>query len=607
MPLYYSDLTGQRPTAAEVDAILARFDRRPTFLMLAQINALLSFREKEEEPATRVQGMLFKELADTELFRLAQKKFGRTKMFERPLFHRQQLLALMRRLLVIAPDGGELNPNSPTAKEARHALGRAAAMMNDLTSTDEQAAKLSTEGATGDSERIHDELFAQLLPSFELTNPPDAPRAFVRNDEYFKIFERNVDVYPFSGGRTLFDVFGKLTALDLRRYLMLLYCIYAYYETEANDLDSFINDPSKLNVSKDTTFSKLDVSREEVDAIFALTAADMEELSEGAREAAASSTLRQFYGFAEFRRRPMVYTTDEKRLATVIDMGFLVEKVSTGVYHTILSSLEGGGKELEHDRLNFLRRYWGDVFETYVNDRLNDAAPRLRGALYLSPLYELPKHKKDRQAFDAAIDYGRAVVLMEHKGKYLRMEAKYAEDRDALVEDLNKRFGHGVRQLAENIETVFDEDVSQRGQFTERGSHGEAVRRFAPDDSKRIKAVYPVIIVQDFSLRLGFANRWLRNLFDAEIGKRKVDQGLVRPLSLLTVEDLEKILPYLDALPLDEILDEYTQQHEPLYSFEHIFNALRARKGIQRREDKYFLTKLADLHEEIKAMFVNLD
>jgi len=606
-PILYSDLTGSRPTQDEVDALLSRFKRRPTFFMLAMLNALLSFYEKDIDQMNYMQGFLLTNLIDDELFERTKRRYGPHRMEERPLFHRQQLLTMMRRVLAVASNNGGLDPNPNDAKDVRYMLGRVATMVSDLLSPDEQSEKLKARTGDGDRERIHDELFAQLLPSFELTNPPDAPYSVIRNSEYFKIFERGAGDFTFADGQGLAERFRSLAGLELRRYLMLVYCIYGYYEVESKSRDNLINDPSRFNISKDTTFAKMDVTQAEIDALFRLTASDIDELAEASRNAIAPSTLLPYYGFAEFRRSPLVYTNKTKRIATVIDMGFLIEKISTGVYHTILRSLEGEDKAQQQDRKKFLRRYWGDVFEIYVNDRLGGALPSRRCEFYRSPVYDQPKLKKGEETFDAVIDYGDALVVMEHKGKYLKLEAKYSEQREVLIADLDGRFGYGVRQLADNIEVVFNSAEEKRGEFSERDREGKVTKSFTREDAKRVRMIYPVIVAQDFSLRIGFANRWLRNLFESEIRKRDVDQQLIRPLSLLTVEDLEKILPYMNDLSFIDILEEYTKEHEPLYSFEYIFRELCAQKGIPRRRDKWFEKRLEELHEDIKSMFVVMD
>lgn len=607
-PILYSDLTGNRPTVKEADAILTIFKRKPTFRMLAMINALISFRQREADKANYVQGFLFSNLIDDELFERAKQRFGRYRMEERPLFHRQQVLTMMRRILLVASDNGDLDPNPPDAKKARYELGKVATMMSDLIFPEEQGEKLEKREGEDDRERIHDELFAQLLPSSELTNPPDAPRSFVRNDDYFKIIERDAADFTFADGLSLADRFRSLTGLELRRYLLLIYCIYAYYQVEAESLDRFINDPSRLNIGKETTFAKMNVTQDEIDSLLQLTAAGVEDYSVAAKAAAmAKTSLRPYHGFAEFRRHPLAYTDETKRFATVIDMGFLIEKISTGVYHTILASLEGGDEAQQQDRKNFLQRYWGDVFEHYVNDRLIEALPPSRGQLYGSPMYDRPKSKKDKQAFDALIDYGDALVVMEHKGKCLKLEAKYSERRDVLIADLDERFGKGVRQLADNIEVMFNTDEAKLGEFSERDAEGQAIKSFTINDAKRVRMIFPVIVVQDFSLHIGFANRWLRNLFDSEIRTRSIDLKLIRPLSLLTIEDVENILPYLDVLSFVEILEEYTKEHEPLYTFDYIFSELRVHRGIARRRDRRFEKRLGELHEELKSMFVSID
>jgi len=318
------------------------------------------------------------------------------------------------------------------------------------------------------------------------------------------------------------------------------------------------------------------------------------------------------YDFTPFRRHPLVYNSDGKQVVTCIDPAFLAEKISTGAYHTILRSLEVEEsvrtKADESDRKRFLRRYWGEVFQIYVNDRLRDVFPLEAGQFYTSPKWDSPKAKSNEEAFDGVLALGDSLVVMEDKGKYLEFSAKYSGRREALLKDLHERFGVGVQQLANSLEIVFNNDPSQdRHTFSERDKAKQSLLRFNLEDAKRVKKVYPVLIVQDFSLETGFANRELRKLFEHEIKSRRVDQELVRPLSLLTVEDLETVIPYLSKIPLTDILEEYIKPHEPLYTFEHILNAYIQRKRISRRGNDWIEQRFEELRLSITDWFTVID
>jgi len=102
LPIYYSDLTDHVPSEDEVDAMVSSFAKRPTFFMLAMLNTLLSFYEHDREEFTYVQGFLFKNLADDELFERAKQRFPHEQMGLRPMFHRQQMLILIKKVLLLA-------------------------------------------------------------------------------------------------------------------------------------------------------------------------------------------------------------------------------------------------------------------------------------------------------------------------------------------------------------------------------------------------------------------------------------------------------------------------------------------------------------------------
>lgn len=349
----------------------------------------------------------------------------------------------------------------------------------------------------------------------------------------------------------------------------------------------------------------MNVSSEQLAAVFKLVASDITDLQERVRIEAENRALLACHGFREFRERPLVYTSEARSIATVLDMGFLIEKMSSGVFHTIAEVLRGNDRPEEiRDRNRFIRRYWGEVFEIYVSERFAEVFKWSRTHFHPSPTYDSPRRKRGEQSFDGLINYGGAVIAMEYKGKFLKLEAKYGEDSKVLIEDLNERFGKGVRQLAENMEFAFNQNQDLRASCSVKDTNGSSILSLSNDDINGFSSIYPVMIVQESALRIGFANRWLRKLFSDEIAQRSVDLSRIRPLSLISIEDLEAINPYLHDISLVAILDEYAKVEDPLVSFKHVFNELkRTRRHIPTRADKWLDQKVQELHDEIKPMF----
>lgn len=136
--------------------------------MLCMLNTLLSFYAHDVKKATEVQEILCKSFIEQDLIRRLEQRFGPESMLERPVFHRQQLLALLKQVLIDSSDDGERDPNPNKNISERHELGRACLLMNNLLFTKDQEERLVKGDGVDENERIHGELFAQWLPTSEL-------------------------------------------------------------------------------------------------------------------------------------------------------------------------------------------------------------------------------------------------------------------------------------------------------------------------------------------------------------------------------------------------------------------------------------------------------
>lgn len=624
LPISFSEITDRVPSEDEIDALVSEFEKEPTVLMLAMLNTFLSFYEHEPSEFSYIQGFLFSNLLDDDLFERVKERFPHEQRDSRPLFHRQQLLTLIKKTLLLARNDRGYNPNDAKTKEGKYELGRVALMTTNLFDSSEQGARLTMQSeAEEEKRRMRDEFCTQMLPIFELSNPPDVLSALVRNREYFRIFQDTLPngKFCFSSGDGIAERFFKLTGLKLNDYLLLIFALYANYENAARQdgaIKRLIDDPGNFNIGINVLFSQMRFTNEERLAFFKLTAIDVDGLIEACRTSCSRLSLKQEYDFTAFRTYPLVYTRAEKDIATCLDSSFLAEKISTGVYHTIKMPLEEAARGTEPHADESARRaaakahveflgHWGGAFEIYVNDRLSEThSPGLKG-FYRCPYYDEPPSGSDTEVFDAVLDYGEDLIVFEHKGKYLDLGAKYSGNRELFLADLksNKRLGKGMYQIADNLGFVFNNRPGEtRLFFHERDDAGLPTKRFGLKDIKHIKRIYPVIVHQDFSLRLKCVNLIMNECFQQEIKRRNVDEAMVRPLTLLTVEDLETLMPYLSDVRLPDILKAYSKLDDPLMTFTKFLHWFLRQRSMKVHQNEWILAKSDEVWNELNAMFV---
>ncbi len=609
-PILYSDLTGKLPEEAELTEIIHSFNKTQTFFMLCAVNTLVSFFAHEFEDSIAVERFLQGNFIEPDLIQAIDKKLAGQSVLQHPLFHRQMLLALQRRVLLEAADEGGRDPNPETNREDRQLLGKACLMMNNFLFPREQEERLKNSGAAGEDERIYGELFAQWLATAEVLNPPNPVHSVVRHLEYAKVFDERYAAYAFGEGRTLAQRFQELTGIELKKFFIFLFNFDLYFRSHTRD--ELIGNMALFNVDIKTVFGKMKITEAEVHSFFKLLTNDVAGLMASFMDDPdAERPVQPQFDVRPFRMSPLVYRNDERTIVTCADPAFLQEKISSGAYHAILRALdvdvEVRNERDEADRKRFLKQYWGEVFEIYVNTRLRELYPLEANRFYASPKWDSPRAVRNNEAFDGFLDYGNAVIAMEYKGKYLSLTAKYSGNRELLLADLNERFGKATRQLAQRSETAFNRDPNLRHGFSQRDENNQSVLSYTVAFSRQVRRVYPIVIVQDPALRIGFANREMQKLFDAEIKPKEVDQDLIKPLTLLTIEDLEYLIPYLGEVTFPEILDEYLKPHEPLISFRYIMNQYLDRQGIAHRQNEWTMQRFDELRESLKELFVVFD
>ena len=134
---------------------------------------------------------------------------------------------------------------------------------------------------------------------------------------------------------------------------------------------------------------------------------------------------------------------------------------------------------------------------------MREAFPRLSQRFYASTFFDRPgAKKKEEEAFDGALDYGDALVVLEYKGGYLSLDAKQGGSAEKLLAGIARKIGEGkgIRQLARGIERLFHPEADARDTFSGLDeARGRRVSQFRSEDVSRVRKVYPELEVPALS------------------------------------------------------------------------------------------------------------
>jgi hypothetical protein len=206
------------------------------------------------------------------------------------------------------------------------------------------------------------------------------------------------------------------------------------------------------------------------------------------------------------------------------DLSFILDKSHTGVHWTI------------HDLLSYKDRQklfqaWGVLFEEYVHWLLDGMETELL-------LKYVPRPKwidTGDESFDGVLLQGGVFAPMECKGGFLAREARYSGSSTILLDEIKKKLVPGCEQLADKIGALFAENPTLR-------------RKLCDLAVDHVRAVVPILVLQDHILRVPFLNWHLNNYFQAKLQTHNVRSDiLVRPLTVINIHDLESVVHSIEG------------------------------------------------------------
>lgn len=526
----YSELFDREPTMKDLIDLLSGIPVRHAVYTISSLNLRLRVAMLDSsQNFGLVQERIVATHLDDECLKLLQQRFPNSRFNDRPVVLPEGLLSVLK--VVISVGDPEPFPKVEEDERVRHAIGRACLMVNSQLVSPEQAEALHA--GTRDDQRI--ELMVQWLSSFELANPPRADHLIPRLEVMYRTLLRAPEVkarmMKCAKGFDFESAFEFNLGISLEHWLFVVFSFYAYFSNVGSALEP---DTNFLVLNPSIFRGESGITQEQLDKVLASISASPDAIR--ARMALIGDTDAR-YDFVEFRSTPLIQIEDTKLLP--IDLAFVLEKCHTGVQWAL------------HDALPIQKRQalfnaWGSLFEEYVHWLLSGLKTNLPIVYFPSPKWK----RTGVESFDGVLLKGAVMVPAEYKGGFIARNARYSGDSAGFLADLDKKITVGCRQLAEKIGLAFAEDDRRRQKLVDLDCGG-------------VRALVPMLVVQDQILRVPLANWYLNRRFQEFMAGEKIRPDvIIRPLTVLTIDELESIIHLIEGDDFDFVYAYIIEQLE---------------------------------------------
>lgn len=480
-------------------------------------------------------------------------------------------MLLLKLVLIEAGKTGNRRPDSD--REASYALGRCLIMANDLLSSDEGIRAIRSKRPSQNRRRLA--LLLQLGSSFEVNNPPDIVASVARSEILFGEILRRTRC-----SLNIPAVFREQTGIELDQYVDFIFGALAYYF--AFKWEQVMENAGLACINTKTFFAQ--------DQSAAAKWWQIEQTTVGnlAQALQVRNNLENRHDFIALRRTPFLEVAPDN--AIPMHLGFVQEKLEVGLFWAIFNSLSTpqGRSDLFTD--------WGHLFENYINEILSSSFVGQNELFIPSPKFS----DRNEESFDGVVMAGNHLFVFEYKGGFLKADAKYAEDEDAFIDDIQLKFGKGedggLTQLAKKIGQVFSSDLRKR-------------RSITGVDSNRASVVVPVLIVQDTFVSSEIVHPFLYEVFGSLKRKQDFDRRItvVGPVTL-SIGDVEMLRPYLKNGKIsfrECIMSRISLGLMKHLSFHDFFRDFLARHEIDRMWDEDARKRFRSVMDRVSRRFFN--
>lgn len=539
------EVLGQRGTEQKAIELCQSIFWKDCISFASRISALLEkYGSEDTKLQIKLSQQIFKGNTRDRVIELLKSPHGAIK---RSLFNSWQLLMFTKIALLFGSDDTKQNLGEKSRLEM---LGDCFLVVNDLIG-------LGVDRVFYDNDT---HLTEALIRNGAFFAREEAGNLLPRYYELFSVLPQKEDLKKSPHHTDIEAAFRKATGFDLDLFLALGFGIYSYYApVEDLNLNKFV-----LNSS--TFFSKTLVPDEIANKLLDHISISRDQFKEQYSAKYGESNLGNYFDFTLLRQRPLVRL--DESIYVPVDICFLVERITSGIYWDICDSLCGQEKQ------RFMS-FFGVILQKYLEELFRRVYPESRTTTN-RVFYDIPYDGE--RAADVILFYGEEAVFIEVVVGRLRMEeTMITGDLDAFRKDISTKVVDAARQLDRVIRDFVSKKLTLPG--------------WSPINIKRY---YPVAVtVSPLPIFL--------KTYD-EVRRMVADAGyLISPnlaeLEIVNIGELEIIEPLLESgRTLVKMLDSKTQDKfyrlVPLWHYLYATSDNRAlRKGsgyLHKQRDEMF-------------------
>ena len=510
------------PAKDELVTIVTSLNAFQTAVLNARLNTMYrhsiwSRHPQDAKSIERFQYWFAAAFLDLDTKVRLESRFGSENPARRPVFHPLQSLQVMKLALSLSEGDGTAAPD--TSEFHRHQLAKAYLMVSDFFLTDEEEKSIKV----GPFDARRKQLMLQSLASFEVANPTPLRNLLFRAYATYRIVLQDPRVRAAIWNECALDLekeFESQFQISLIAWLSMVFGVQT--ALLMNTQDDLLNKPENFIVNRRMIFRESKLNQSQIDNFFDALSSSFEDLrSEVRRERPVDAR----FDVVPFKSKPFFVTAADNYAC--VDLAFVTEKLHNGPYFLLANRLP------ENQRGKVFKA-WGILFEAYVNWLLSGLNNR-RSAVFFPDT----RWQGGEKSFDAVFLKNKLVVVLEYKGGFLRQDARYANDLEKFMADLQGKIGVGCRQLARDIGALFP-------------AFGTGKRLAEVPIPTKTALVLPVLVLQDPMLRTPFINYFLNQRFEEERGQFPTTKKVrVLPLNVVQVTDLENLVEMAEAFNLD--------------------------------------------------------
>ncbi len=513
----------------DLTKILSTLDPEEILIILSGINCIIQHSENlSVTNAALQQALCSRYLRDQIDIKNSTGNF---------IFGRQPTLRLLTEVarLLDMHSKGDISQDDP-----RNRLARAYLIANGLSDKEKLNSQNDLEIEAEDQAALRRSVMVDFIPLVEYRMRPLSSRS---NSEFLvRTYELLCRLEKIDSNIDVNDLFYQATGLTLRNYYYLIALIVSKYLTLS--LEKILEGEDSLFIN----FKGSPALKPLYDKLLPHACISVNTL---AAETEKSPNLTN--EFRLWRQYPLVRLNENHIIC--VDISFLLDKLQAGVFWIIRDQLE----KLKKGDGQKIISLWGDVFEDYaasiIKRGINSQEPSVERCI-LNPKYI---GKGVNECTDIIVCSDDTLILLECKATLLSAKARFSGDFGKLRQELQTKLVEtetrgerkkpkGVGQLWHAIQTLGHTNKKER-------------RKVEGIDISKVKKVYPVLVLSDRVFETPCMNWFLNSEFQRFVKHNDLKKHLeVMPLTVLTVEHLEELEPWLNDTPFYTHLDRWLKQ-----------------------------------------------